>query len=153
MFELESKTSIKLPTCDSNLQVYLLKDTTFRVIFAECPGPLVSLSIVVPTLSTNDKGLPHTLEHLIFCGAKGSKPLPRGYLDNLAVRMCSTGTNAYTTDDHTCYELTTAGSDGMKMAFPVFMNHILFPTLSDAQFQTEVYHLVLFLKYLFLKST
>lgn len=140
MFSLESKKHIKLPTSNSEVQVYSLEGSEFRVIFCDVPGPLVSLSILVPTVSNNNKGLPHTLEHLIFCGAKGKEALPRGYLDNLAVRMCSTGTNAYTTDDHTCYELTTAGAEGMKSAFPVFMNHILNPTLSDAQFQTEVFH-------------
>ncbi|RKO84544.1 hypothetical protein BDK51DRAFT_2894, partial [Blyttiomyces helicus] len=83
----------------------------------------------------DDKGLPHTLEHLVFCG---SKLIPhRGYLDYLATRSLSTGTNAYTTEDHTAYTITTAGSEGMLNLIPVFLEHVLHPTLRPRQFMTE----------------
>lgn len=65
----------------------------------------------------------------------------RGYLDNLATRSLSSGTNAYTTEDHTAYQITTAGSEGMMNVFPIFMDHILNPTLTPSQYVTEVYHL------------
>lgn len=137
-FVLESTEKIRLSTVDTFLKVYQLQDTDFRIIFVDIPGPLVSASIVIPTVSDNNKGLPHTLEHLIFCG---SESIPfRGYLDNLATRCLSTGTNAYTAEDHTCYEITTAGSEGMENIFPIFLDHVLNPTLKDSQFMTEVYH-------------
>lgn len=44
-------------------------------------------------------------------------------------------------EDHTCYEIQTAGADGMCHIFPVFLDHILNPTLRDRQFMTEVYHI------------
>ncbi|TPX40564.1 hypothetical protein SeMB42_g05945 [Synchytrium endobioticum] len=94
---------------------------------------------MVPTLCENDAGLPHTLEHLIFCG---STSIPqRGYLDCLASRCLSTGTNAYTTEDHTNYTLTCAGEDGMVEVLPIFLDHVINPTLRDNQFITEVYHI------------
>lgn len=40
------------------------------------------MDVVVPTECTNNKGLPHCLEHLVFMG---SQQYPqRGYLDKLA---------------------------------------------------------------------
>ncbi|KAJ3254769.1 hypothetical protein HK103_006844 [Boothiomyces macroporosus] len=138
-FILESKQPLALPTTNTFIKTYQLENSDFRVVFVDVPGPLVSCSIVIPTLSNDNKGLPHTLEHLIFCG---SESMPhRGYLDNLATRCLSTGTNAYTAEDHTCYEITTAGSEGMLQIFPVFLDHVLNPTLIESQFMTEVYHL------------
>ncbi|KAJ3268749.1 hypothetical protein HDV01_002322 [Terramyces sp. JEL0728] len=138
-FILETKQPLALPTTNTFIKAYQLENSDFRIVFVDVPGPLVSCSIVIPTLSNDDKGLPHTLEHLIFCG---SESIPhRGYLDNLATRCLSTGTNAYTAEDHTCYEITTAGSEGMLKIFPVFLDHVLHPTLVESQFMTEVYHL------------
>ncbi|KAJ3359210.1 hypothetical protein HDU91_004987, partial [Kappamyces sp. JEL0680] len=132
-----SLKTLVLPTRDTVIKVFKLDESEFRLVLVDVPGPLVSCSIVVPTVCSNHKGLPHTLEHLIFCGSINHPS--RGFLDNLAVRCCSTGTNAYTSEDHTCYELTTAGGDGMLECFPVFLDHVLNPTLLDSQFLTEVY--------------
>jgi Zn-dependent M16 (insulinase) family peptidase len=43
--------------------------------------------------------------------------------------------------DHTCYTLTTAGAEGVKQLLPVYMDHILYPTLTDTGFYTEVHHI------------
>lgn len=32
--------------------------------------------------------------------------------------------------DHTCYTMTTAGKDGFLELFPIYLDHILFPTLT-----------------------
>lgn len=86
------------------------KVPSFRVIYVATKGPLVSATMVIPTLVGDDKGLPHTLEHLIFCGSQ-SYP-HRGYLDTLATQCLSVGTNAYTCEDHTGYTVVTAGGEG-----------------------------------------
>ncbi|KAH6564750.1 hypothetical protein BASA60_010195 [Batrachochytrium salamandrivorans] len=139
VFSLESTERFRLPSGISRIKVYKLSHSGFRVVFAEVPGPLCSASVIFPTLCKDHKGLSHTLEHLIFCG---SKTIPhRGFLDFLAIRCLSTGTNAYTSEDHTSYEITTAGSDGMIEILPIFLDHILNPTLRERQFTTEVYHL------------
>ena len=142
-FKIESVDTFRLSatvtSCIKCFRLSLPASDGFRVIIVDVPGPLCAASIVIPTVSWNNKGLPHTLEHLIFCG---SQSIPtRGFLDNLANRSLSTGTNAYTTEDHTCYEITTAGSEGMLEVLPVFLDHILNPTLRERQFQTEVWHL------------
>lgn len=133
-FVLESSDDL----LNNRMNVYRFKDTDFRLVFVHVPGPLCSASILIPTIASNDAGLPHTLEHLVFCGSERYK---RGYLDTLASRSLSTGTNAYTAQDHTCYEIVTAGWNGMNDVFSVFLDHILHPTLTESQFLTEVCHL------------
>jgi Zn-dependent M16 (insulinase) family peptidase len=143
-FLQESWTDIVLsPFKDdgSNRRVSVFKHahSDLRVVFAPVPGPLVSATIVVPTIASNDKGLPHCLEHLCFCGSHEYKH--RGYLDILATRSLSTGTNAYTCEDHTGYTITTAGGQGMLNVLPVFLEHVVHPTLRPTQFHTEVHHI------------
>ncbi|KAJ3046244.1 hypothetical protein HDV00_000056 [Rhizophlyctis rosea] len=122
LFELERTQSFDLPASKTTINIYRHRDSQFRLVFVPLRGPLCSTSIVVPTVAEDDKGLPHTLEHLVFCG---SKNIPnRGYLDYLATRCLSTGTNAWTAEDHTAYTITTAGSEGIPR-----------------QFMTEVYHI------------
>lgn len=91
------------------------------------------------TEAHDDDGLPHTLEHLIFLG---SELYPyKGVLDLLANRCLASGTNAWTDTDHTCYTIKTVGKDGFLELMPIYLDHILFPTLSDAGFITEVHHI------------
>lgn len=65
----------------------------------------------------------------------------KGVLDLLANRCLASGTNAWTDTDHTCYTIKTVGKDGFLELLPIYLDHILFPTLSDAGFQTEVHHI------------
>eukprot|EP00163_Fabomonas_tropica_P012816 TRINITY_DN2417_c0_g1_i4.p1 TRINITY_DN2417_c0_g1~~TRINITY_DN2417_c0_g1_i4.p1 ORF type:complete len:115 (+),score=2.51 TRINITY_DN2417_c0_g1_i4:187-531(+) len=74
-----------------------------RVVFLGVPGPLCQACIVLPTEPPDNKGLPHTLEHLCFMGSKGSPE--RGFLDTLATRCVSNGTNAWTFYDYTSYQV------------------------------------------------
>lgn len=51
------------------------------------------------------------------------------------------GTNAWTDTDHTCYTIYTAGDAGMLTLLPIYLDHILRPTLTDEGFITEVHHI------------
>ncbi|OMJ16598.1 hypothetical protein AYI70_g5327 [Smittium culicis] len=97
-----------------------------RIVVCKTPGPLCQLNIFVPTITYSDKGLPHTLEHR--------------YLDALANKCISNGTNAYTAPDHTMYTFESAGEDGVINTLPVFLDGVFNPILSESQFITEVYH-------------
>ena len=106
--------------------------------------PLCSLHVAIATeadtndWSHKDDGLPHTLEHAIFMG---SELYPyKGILDKVANRSLADGTNAWTATDHTCYTLTTAGPEGCLTMLPIYADHILYPTLNDACFTTEIHH-------------
>jgi Zn-dependent M16 (insulinase) family peptidase len=80
--------------------------------------------------------LEHWLFSLVFMG---SEQYPyKGVLDQLANRAFSTGTNAWTDTDHTAYTLATAGSQGFLQMLPIYVDHILYPTLLASGFLTEV---------------
>ncbi|KAG0663579.1 hypothetical protein C6P45_000827 [Maudiozyma exigua] len=101
-------------------------------------SPLVQGYFAVATECLTDSGTPHTLEHLIFMG---SKKFPyKGFLDT-AGNLCMSSTNAWTATDQTVYTLTSAGWTGFKKLLPVYLDHILNPTLSDEACLTEVHHI------------
>lgn len=66
------------------------------------------------------------------------KPCTKGVLDNLATRGFAEGTNAWTATDHTAYTISTAGGQGFLQLLPVYVDHILYPTLTKSSFTTEV---------------
>ena len=49
-------------------------------------------------------------------------------------------TNAWTATDHTAYTIDSAGWAGFAQILPVYLEHMLFPTLTDAGCMTEVHH-------------
>ena len=103
----------------------------------------------------NDSGCPHTLEHLGTCDLfwhsrinvratvfMGSEQYPyKGVLDNLASRAFSEGTNAWTQNDSTVYTVSTAGQQGFLQLLPIYVDHILYPTIQKAGYITEVHHI------------
>ncbi|XP_072172090.1 uncharacterized protein C05D11.1-like [Diadema setosum] len=118
---------------------YKSKRTGLTVCLAEVGGPLVNGFFVLATEAHDDDGLPHTLEHLIFLG---SEDYPfKGVLDMLANRCLAQGTNAWTDTDHTCYTVMTAGGEGFLNLMPIYLDHVVYPTLTDAGYITEVHHI------------
>ncbi|KAL3870528.1 hypothetical protein ACJMK2_038582 [Sinanodonta woodiana] len=117
---------------------YKSTKTGLTVFIADVEGPIVNGYICLATEAHDDDGLPHTLEHLVFMG---SEDFPyKGVLDLLANRCLASGTNAWTDVDHTCYTMTTAGSEGFLNLLPVYLEHILYPTLTESAYITEVHH-------------
>ncbi|CEP61270.1 Sdd3p LALA0_S02e10616g [Lachancea lanzarotensis] len=100
-------------------------------------SPLVQGYFAVATECPTDSGAPHTLEHLIFMGSK--KYPYKGLLDT-AGNLCMSSTNAWTATDQTVYTLSSAGWPGFKKLLPVYLDHVLHPTLTDQACTTEVYH-------------
>ncbi|XP_065331975.1 uncharacterized protein C05D11.1-like [Cloeon dipterum] len=122
-----------------DVKKYRSRRTGLTVVIADISGPIVSGYFVLATEAHDDDGLPHTLEHLIFLGSE--KYPYKGVLDLLANRCLASGTNAWTDTDHTCYTMTTVGSEGFLSLMPIYLDHILYPTLSDEGFITEVHHI------------
>ena len=118
---------------------YRSTKTGLTISHIDVPGPIVKGYFALATEETSHDGLPHTLEHLIFLG---SKLYPyKGVLDLAANHCLAQGTNAWTSIDHTCYTVETAGSEGFLVLLPIYLDHIFFPTLSDQAFKTEVHHI------------
>ncbi|KAK0087176.1 hypothetical protein PV325_001628 [Microctonus aethiopoides] len=118
---------------------YKSTKTGITVFIAEVDGPVVGGNFCLATEAFDDDGLPHTLEHLVFLG---SEDYPyKGVLDLLGNRCLASGTNAWTDKDHTNYTMTTVGSEGFLSLMPIYLDHILFPNLTEAAFLTEVHHI------------
>lgn len=109
-----------------------------RVVVVDQQGPKLHGFFVLATEIHDDSGAPHTLEHLCFMGSKSYKY--KGFLDKLATRAYS-GTNAWTATDHTAYTLETAGWAGFAQILPVYLEHVILPTLTDSGCITEVHHI------------
>lgn len=109
-----------------------------QVIVADRVGPKVNGYFTLATEIFDDSGSPHTLEHLVFMGSKSYHY--KGLLDKLASRAYGT-TNAWTATDHTAYTLETAGWEGFAQILPVYLEHLIVPTLTDAACLTEVHHI------------
>lgn len=107
------------------------------VVVVDQKGPKVLGFFALATEIHDDSGAPHTLEHLCFMGSR-SYPF-KGVLDKLATRAYST-TNAWTATDHTAYTLNTAGWEGFAQILPVYLEHVVLPTLTDSGCYTEVHH-------------
>ncbi|KAL6242337.1 hypothetical protein RBB50_010885 [Rhinocladiella similis] len=124
--------------CPGTITQYESDRTGMRVVVVDQEGPKLHGFFVLATEIHDDSGAPHTLEHLCFMGSKSYKY--KGFLDKLATRAYS-GTNAWTATDHTAYTLETAGWAGFSQILPVYLEHVILPTLTDAGCTTEVHHI------------
>lgn len=122
----------------SKITQYESERTGMRVVVVDQEGPKLHGFFVLATEIQDDSGAPHTLEHLCFMGSKNYKY--KGFLDKLATRAYS-GTNAWTATDHTAYTLETAGWAGFAQILPVYLEHVILPTLTNAGCITEVHHI------------
>ncbi|KIV78033.1 hypothetical protein, variant [Exophiala sideris] len=122
----------------STITQYESERTGMRVVVVDQEGPKLHGYFVLATEIHDDSGAPHTLEHLCFMGSKSYKY--KGFLDKLATRAYS-NTNAWTATDHTAYTLETAGWAGFAQILPVYLEHVILPTLTDAGCTTEVHHI------------
>ncbi|CAO3682474.1 unnamed protein product [Umbelopsis vinacea] len=134
----------------SNFQEIRQIDTEYGIKVTKFKSVKTGLTIVHADINAlDDYGCPHTLEHnieqinfyisLVFLGSE--KYPYKGVLDSLANRALAQGTNAWTDVDHTCYTITTAGSEGFLNILPVYIDHILYPTLTSSGCYTEVHHI------------
>ncbi|VEU19767.1 DEKNAAC100497 [Brettanomyces naardenensis] len=135
-FKLQS--SFKADYAPASIRKWRSSRTGLQLTLVHQQSPIVNGYFAVGTEILNDSGCPHTLEHLVFMG---SKKYPwKGLLDILG-NLAFSGTNAWTATDQTVYTLTTAGWDGFRMLLPVYLDHVLYPTITDAACYTEVYHI------------
>jgi Zn-dependent M16 (insulinase) family peptidase len=117
---------------------YESQRTGMRVVVVDHKGPKVAGYFVLATEIHDDSGAPHTLEHLCFMGSRNYRY--KGFLDKLATRFYS-HTNAWTATDHTAYTLDTAGWAGFSQILPIYLEHVIAPTLTDTGCYTEVHHI------------
>ncbi|TBU62037.1 Metalloenzyme, LuxS/M16 peptidase-like protein [Dichomitus squalens] len=129
----------KVDFADIHVSKWKSRESGLSVVHLDYDAPLVNGYFVVGTEIFDDSGCPHTLEHLVFMGSK--KYPYKGIIDHFANRGFSNGTNAWTDTDHTAYTVSTAGEQGFLQLLPIYVDHILYPTLTKAGFITEVHHI------------
>ncbi|KAH7391757.1 zinc metalloprotease-like protein [Pyrenochaeta sp. MPI-SDFR-AT-0127] len=130
--------NFKADYADANFTQYESQRTGLRVVVVDRKGPKVYGNFAVATEIHDDSGSPHTLEHLCFMG---SRKYPfKGVLDKIATRSYS-DTNAWTDTAETVYTLSTAGWEGFAQLLPIYLDHLIVPTLTDAGCYTEVHHI------------
>lgn len=122
----------------SEFTQYESRRTGMSVMVVNQNGPKVFGYFVLATKLHDDSGVAHALEHLCFMGSRSFRY--KGLLDKIATRAYSS-TNAWTAIDHTMYTLNSAGWEGFCRVLPVYLDHIIAPTLTDASYCTEVYHI------------
>ncbi|RCK65426.1 hypothetical protein Cantr_01093 [Candida viswanathii] len=132
------QTSFDVEYAPSHVTKWKSQRTGLQITYINQPSPIVNGYFAVATEIENNSGSPHTLEHLIFMGSQ--KYPYKGLLDNLGNRLYSS-TNAWTAVDQTVYTLTTAGWEGFKTLLPIYLDHLMNPTLQDEACLTEVYHI------------
>ena len=122
----------------TNVTHYVSERSGMTVVVANRKGPKINGYFTLATEIFDDSGAPHTLEHLVFMGSRSYQY--KGLLDKLASRAYS-GTNAWTAVDHTAYTLETAGWEGFAQILPVYLEHVILPTITDDACLTEVHHI------------
>ncbi|KAJ7597129.1 Metalloenzyme, LuxS/M16 peptidase-like protein [Mycena floridula] len=146
----------KLHYTDVTISKWKSRVTGLSVVHLDYDAPIVNGYFTVATEIFNDSGCPHTLEHLVFMGSE--KYPYKGIIDMICNRGFSNGTNAWTACDvsfsphlianllirvlqHTAYTVSTAGEQGFLQLLPIYVDHILYPTMTKAGFVTEVHHI------------
>lgn len=128
----------EIESSGKRIHIYTSTATGLTCVNVDIDLPTVSGYFTLATECFDDSGSPHTLEHLIFLG---SERWPfKGVLDSLANRAFAQGTNAWTDVDHTAYTIETVGQEGFLRLLPIFVDHILYPTLTESGCYTEVHH-------------
>lgn len=72
----------------------------------------------------------------------GSEDYPyRHVINNIAKNCHVTAFNSWTAVNYTCYTYTSASECGFFNMLPIFMDHLLFPTLKKTNYITDIYHI------------
>ncbi|KAF7458445.1 Insulinase like metalloprotease [Cryptosporidium felis] len=105
-----------------------------------CSGPsFTHCRMSFTTTPSNNKGIPHALEHIIF---NGSQKFPfNDSIDKISNRLCCPYTNAFTTDDSTSFEFESTNDQGLVLMLNVWLDHLFNPLFSEESFLTEIVHL------------
>jgi zinc protease len=124
-----SSPALQHPTCHRT-------QSGLTIIAEQMPVEAVNFSLWVPigsAVETNDiNGMAHFLEHMIF---KGTQTLAPGVFEQ-KVEQCGGMTNAMTSQDYTCFYITTAPQD-FKAIAPHQLDLVLNAAIPEAEFERE----------------
>ncbi len=123
-----------LPTLQS--PIFHKTASGLTIIAEQMPIEAVNFSLWVPigsAVETDDiNGMAHFLEHMVF---KGTQTLAPGAFER-QVEQCGGMTNAMTSQDYTCFYITTAPQD-LEAIAPLQLDLVLNAAIPDAEFERE----------------
>ncbi|EEB09333.1 metalloendopeptidase [Schizosaccharomyces japonicus yFS275] len=138
-FVLSQKSAI--PEIDVELLRFKHEKTGADYLHAQCDDTNNVFSIGFSTPPTNDKGVPHILEHTTLCG---SQKFPiRDPFFKMLNRSLSNFMNAFTASDFTFYPFATTNKNDFKNLRSVYLDATLHPRLRKADFMQEGWRYVL----------
>ena len=132
-FRVESVT----PLHEQDETAFLLvhERTGMQWLHFRADDPVSSCAIAVATPVSDDRGLPHVLEHLVY---EGSKRFPAtDLMREMADRTAAEEMNGTTCPFMTYYHFSSAVDSDMRALFQVWFDAILAPELSDEAFLRE----------------
>ncbi len=109
----------------SGLRLYLLACDSRESAFSYC----------FATPPENDKGLPHIVEHAVFCGSR-RYPLKEPFANLQKTSVCSF-LNAMTYPDQTLYPAASAFAPDFMQLFKVYGDAVFYPLLEDQALAQE----------------
>ncbi len=126
---VSTSTTLQNPICHQTA-------SGLTIIAEQMPIEAVNFSLWVPigsAVETDDiNGMAHFLEHMVF---KGTQTLAPGAFER-QVEQCGGMTNAMTSQDYTCFYITTAPQDFAAIA-PLQLDLVLNAAIPDAEFDRE----------------
>ncbi|KAL0123609.1 hypothetical protein PUN28_005848 [Cardiocondyla obscurior] len=119
--------------------MYKSARTGLTVCIADVEGPIVNCHFALATEVLNDEGLPEAVAHILFAG---SEEYPyTNLLNRWSYRCLSLGTETHTFQDYTCYSMKASGSEGFFFLLPIYLDHILYPTLKEAAYIVDIHRI------------
>lgn len=109
--------------------------TNARYLHLHTPDANNAFAILFRTTPSNDKGVPHILEHTVLCGSEKYKV--RDPFMNMLKRSLNTYMNAWTGADYTCYPFSTQNEKDFKNILSVYLEACFKPLLNYHDFLQE----------------
>lgn len=138
-FTLKEEASVSQPKCDASLWIH--NKTKARIIFLKNGDEHRAFTIAFCTPPTNNKGIPHILEHSVFCGSD-KYPLKDPFLQ-LMKGSLNTFLNAITYSDMTLFPVASINKKDFHNLCDVYLDAVFNPTILNEPriFGQEGWHL------------
>lgn len=120
---------------DETAWLFVHERTGLQWLHFEADDPVSSCAIAVTTPVTDDRGLPHIVEHLVFEGSKRHPGVD--FLRAMMDRTVCEDLNGTTSPFMTRFYFSSAVESDMEALFRVFFDAVLDPEMSDEAFRRE----------------
>lgn len=123
-----------------NSDAYLLEhvETGARVFALKNDDHNKTFSIGFRTPATDSTGVPHILEHTVFCGSR--KFRVKDVLTEMIKGSLQTFINAFTFPDKTMYPFSTRNKKDYFNLMDVYLDAVFYPLLDENMFKQEGWH-------------